>query len=160
MMQAMRDYLMCVCIGSILLSLLQTLLPEGKYQKVLDFSGSIMLLLIVISPVVNLDASEILGTVSEYLNQDYKVDLEIVSNNQERIEQVIIDSCATYILDKAEMIGADITVVVRLDVKDNVPYPTGVELSGAYNDQQKQILSNILEQELGIPKEEQKWRME
>ena len=160
MMGALRDYLMRVCIGSILLALLQALLPEGKYQKIMEFAGAIMLLLIVVSPVVNIDASEIFGTVSDYLNQDYKVDLEVVSNNQEQIEQVIIDSCTAYILDKAEMVGADIKVSVRMDVKDNVPYPAGVDLLGVYSDQQKQILSNILEQELGIPKEEQKWRME
>ena len=75
---------------------------------------------------------------------------------REEMAKRITDSTAAYILEKAQSLGAEITVEIILDESD-IPAPCSVRLNGSVSPYGKQKLSSIIENDLGIPPEEQIW---
>ena len=65
--------------------------------------------------------------------------------------------CEEYILDKAKAIGMNIQVEVHLNEDMFYPLPVRVMISGRYSPWQKEKLSLILEQDLGVPGNQQEW---
>jgi hypothetical protein len=57
-------------------------------------------------------------------------------------------------LDKAESLGAELTVEVMLD-DSQIPIPTKVRIRGNISPYNREKLSSIIERDLGIPTEAQ-----
>lgn len=67
---------------------------------------------------------------------------------------VISDSCAAYIWNKADGLGATVTVQVELDES---LLPCAVTVIGNLTEQTRQELSRMLTSEFGLGEEAQKW---
>ena len=67
--------------------------------------------------------------------------------------ECIIDSCEAYILDKAKVLGGDITAEVSLNA-DLIPVFAVIH---AEDQSAKAQLQAILQEDLGIPMENQQW---
>ena len=76
--------------------------------------------------------------------------------SRQALEVRITAECQAYILDKATGMGASITAEVILDGGE-LPVPERVVLRGTISKENKARLSQILTEELGIPKEAQLW---
>lgn len=72
-------------------------------------------------------------------------------------KDIIKSRVEAYILDKAAAFGADLTVEVALS-EEQFPVPCAVEISGAISPYGKLRLTQLLEDELGIGKEDQIWK--
>jgi len=70
--------------------------------------------------------------------------------------QRIKDQTEAYILNKAASLQAKLQVEVVLS-DDPIPVPVGVKLSGQISPYAKSQLQRLLQQELGIAKENQQW---
>lgn len=68
----------------------------------------------------------------------------------------IMDATRAYILDKAEALGADVTVEVMLD-DSQIPVPCGVRIRGNISPYLREKLGSLIERDLGIPTEAQQW---
>ena len=72
------------------------------------------------------------------------------------IRQLIIQETEAYILNKAGLLGMDIRADVELS-EGEYPVPERAVIRGNWTDSQKSQLSAMLEAELGIPEEDQRW---
>ena len=63
-------------------------------------------------------------------------------------------ACEAYILDKAEILGAEIGIQITLNAEQ---IPISAKLSGEGSDDAQSRLQQILIRDLGIPKENQEW---
>jgi hypothetical protein len=68
----------------------------------------------------------------------------------------IIQQTQAYILDKARSLDAELTVEVFLG-DGTIPVPIGVRLEGNISPYARKLLSQMLQDDLGIPAEEQIW---
>ena len=75
---------------------------------------------------------------------------------REAMAERISQQTKAYILDKAQALEASLTVEVILD-DAGIPTPCGVRISGKVSPYAKGVLSDYMEKELGIPREEQRW---
>lgn len=84
MMDSVRNWILGVVAVGLLVSLCQSLSPEGKTQKVSRFCGGLLLFLAVVTPIVQWD---ITGTLQAF--QDY---CESLTVSQEEVAQAAAPS--------------------------------------------------------------------
>ncbi len=157
MMQAIRSYLLSVVAVGFLVCLATAIVPKGTLKKLVVFTGGLIVILVVAAPVVNLDFDAAAGTLDEFdiLAAEPAVNANL--NSQDLLCELINEKTESYILDKAQTLGMQLTVQVELMEDAQAPYPYAVTLRGTYTQAQKDQLSSDLETSLAIPKERQAW---
>lgn len=152
-----RKYLLSVAAASLLTSLLPALLPKGKIQKVESFIGSLVLILTILSPVVKLNASSIRKAM-----ESYQIDLQDTQRGVEKksrgvLEELISQRCEEYIWDKAAQMGLQLEIEITVGENSDIPVPVSASMVGVCSQEDQAVLSKILEEELGIPRNKQEW---
>ena len=109
---------------------------------------------VAINPLVDLDFSGL----ERYLDS-FSLDANTIADAGKNLAEdaegdIIKTSVQSYILDKAETLGANITAEVMLD-QDNIPL--SVELEGNLSPYAKARITGIIADDLGITKEHQIW---
>lgn len=75
---------------------------------------------------------------------------------RQAMADIIKSRTEAYILDKAAALEGSLTVKVTLS-EDDIPVPVGVTLSGNLSPYARSQLTNVIEKDLGISKENQLW---
>lgn len=156
-MTALKGYLLSVCISSLLASFAQELLPKGSARRAASLIGSLIVMLAVMAPLVELDADTLAQSISELQLELETVRTGIAVTNRDIQAEIIKERCEAYILDKATAMGLTLEVEIQLSGDQTYPYPVGVTLRGQVSESERSTLSNMIAQELGIPEERQAW---
>lgn len=75
---------------------------------------------------------------------------------QKELTVRIKEATEAYILDKADQLGVTVRVRVTLD-ESTYPVPVMVEVEGPVSPAARAALSQMIQQDLGIPEEDQRW---
>ena len=154
MMEAVRAWLTSVVLVSVLLSAAQSLIPPGTVRKAAGFTGGLILLLVLLQPVLGADLDRLALDFSDYQTAVEERQAELADTQTEAMASIIAEQTEAYILDKADELGAEVTVRVETRTGgDGVPVPWSAELTGV----RSEALASALETELGIPAERQVW---
>ena len=156
-MEKIQVFFISVCAASMLVAWANTMTEHTKFKRIVSFSGGLLLLLVVLSPIVRLKQHELKRIASSVIYEVSDTTGEFITEDRSRVDQIIMAECREYILDKAEMLGMRVDAVVHLDHSEVVSVPAGVRISGSYSPEQKEALSLILENELDIPFSDQEW---
>jgi stage III sporulation protein AF len=154
MMGAVRSWLTSVVVVSLLLSVAQTLIPEGSLRKIASFTGGLVLLVTLLRPLLGMDLSRLDLDRSDYGAAIQARQEELEAAGEEALSSLIAERTEAYISDKGDTLGLSVTVQVTTKTgKDGVPVPVSAELWGQRSEQ----LAAYMEEELGIPGERQVW---
>ena len=156
-MEAVKEYLFGVTVAALCSGILVSILgKKGMAAGTVKFFCGIVMLLAVMGPLVNIR----LGSLGDVLD-DISLEAESAAafgqdSAQKEYCNIIKQRTAAYILDKAETLGAELTVEVTLN--DEVPpVPCAVRLCGVVTPYAKKVLSETISRDLGIKTEEQTW---
>jgi stage III sporulation protein AF len=156
MIQGIRTWMMAIVSVSVLVSIVQTLAPDGTMKKVISLTGGLLLLIALIYPLKHLDWSQLKPNRSDYENEIKDRQTELEENGQETMASIIEKKTAAYISDKAGSLGISCSVSVTTKIgEDGVPRPDTATLSCP----KSEALASYMEQELAIPKERQVWNV-
>ncbi len=135
------------------------LTPKGKVKSVLKLLCGIVLITAMINPILKRDFPNVSMDMSEYRKQAD----EIIGKSKEKensLSRTIIEGeLETYILDKAKSLNAPLQSV-EVTVKwgdEGCWYPYEVRLKADIPEREKNLISNSIEAELGVPDERQYW---
>lgn len=142
--------LCCALISSICLSLF----PEGKTRGMVRIFAGGLLILTMLRPDVSVELPDLEGMLWEYRYQAQSAASAGEDYARYQRRQFIIEAIEAYILDKGNALGCYLTVTVELDAEG---YPATVVLSGSATEEAKRNLEALLQDELGIAKEDQQW---
>lgn len=153
-MDQLRQYALGIIAGAIVTGILVNLVQDSAHKELLRILCGIFLSLLVLRPVAGPDGFPDMTALQEAFEQGSRE--AQAGNAMAREEQFrrITAGVEAYILDKADREGAELKVEVTLG-EDFLP-KTAV-LHGRVSPQIKSVLSRMLEQELGITKENQLW---
>ena len=156
-MEDFRTYILSVTAASILCAVLTALAGKGgSTASLMKLMSAVVLAAVIISPVANFTSVNL----NRYLDDLNDLAAEAVANGteatQESVRKRIIEASEAYILDKAALYELDIDVTVELDEEQLVP--TFVEIQGAVSPAARRALEAMLQQDLGIPPEAQRWK--
>lgn len=157
MTEALRTYLLSVVAACLLSASLMALVPKGAVHRTLSFLCGLIVILAAIGPVAKINFSRMSQELSRVQIESDEASSGIEIDNRDLISAIIKEKAEAYILDKAKGLGFHPTVQVEMEDGEDYPYPAGVSLKGACTEQQKMELSEIIEQDLAIPKASQEW---
>ena len=153
----MRDYILSIVIAGIVCGITNSLLNEKTANgKILKMLTGILMCITVFAPLARISFSHI-GNYFDDLSLEADKYITIGTSDAENdISAIIKSQTEAYILDKAKSMGLDITVEVELDDHNN-SVPCGVTINGPVSPYVKEVMTDYIENQLGITTENQRW---
>lgn len=155
-MDMLRQYVMSLTAAAMLCGTVLALSGETHVKNQVRIVTGMLLAICVLAPLTRIDVSEVDILTDSFI---YEADeaaaqgLEISRRAQARI---IKEKTEAYILDKAADMDAEISAQITLS-EDNQPVPVAVRIIGNAVPHVRRQLQIMLQQELGISKENQQW---
>lgn len=150
----MKTYIYSIIVCGLNCGIFSQLIISTKRKKLIQFIMGTVLAITVLHPFSRIEPKEWVNflpmdsiSAEYYISEGKK---ETIKARKEYIEK----ACVSYIFDKAQDVSSDLTVRFMLD--ENL-IPISVEVNGNAEPDQKMQIQTILETDLGIPKESQKW---
>lgn len=116
-----------------------------------------MIILTALGPLGTLDLVEAAEKVALNGYADALTTVPVDKAANTLLEELITDTAESYILDKAQTLGMNVTVNVATDITEGYPVPWSVGIQGRYTEEQKRQLSEWIVETLDIPEERQEW---
>ena len=152
MMEHVRQWLSSIVVVSLLLSVVQSLVPKGSLGRVSSFLSGLVLLAVLLGPLPELDLAGLeLGNLQE---ETREIRQKMEAEEETALKAGIAERTEAYISDKAAALGG--TVRARVETRtgeDGVPLPWSADMEGGYAEE----LAQWIEAELDIPRERQVW---
>lgn len=156
-MERLGTYILSITTAAILLGILQSLLEKkSSSAALLRLIGGLFLAFTVLAPVADIDLDSTFQAPWDFTTQGQVHSEQGLELTQSQLQDIIKRQCEAYILDKAISYQAPLSVEVTLS-QDDLPVPAAVHLRGNVSPYVKGILQKWLNDEMGIPKENQIW---
>ena len=153
-MQALGRYVLTLTTSAMICGILLSLLPKGRTRTILQAVCGIFLAASALSPVLDLSIPDVSALPSEYLLAGEAFAQTGEEEARRETHQRIKQGLEAYILDKAADLHANLHVEVTVG-EDNLP--TAVTISGEASPYARRQIQAMIENDLGISKENQKW---
>ena len=156
-MAALGRYILSVTSAAILFGILQTLPgKKGCSAALVRLIGGLFLAFTVISSVSDVNLNEVLDPACDFTAQGQAIAAQGHAESNNHLHSIIKEQCQAYILDKAMTYNAQLEVEVKLS-RDEIPVPAAVQLRGNVSPYARTVLQQWLQDEMGIPRENQQW---
>lgn len=154
MIAAVRGWVTSIAAVALILTVVQSLVPEGTLRKIAGFTGGLVLLAALLQPALRTDLGRLRLDPSGYGEAIGARAEDLAEAGKEELAEIIAERTAAYISDKADALGVPAAVRVEAEPgEDGIPVPSSVELEGPRSPE----LAAWMEGELGIPTERQVW---
>lgn len=154
MIEGVRTWLLGIVLTSLAGGLARQLAPKGREQAMVRLVSGLLLALAILRPLAGggWEGAE-LAAGSFPLRTEEQAAL-YRKNQQEALSAIIAEKTEAYILDKANRLGLACTVHVTVAAGENgIPLPVSASIRGPYS----RALAECMEEEVGIPAEQQIW---
>ena len=154
MIAAARSWVTSIAAVTMILTVVQPLVPEGTLRKITGFTGGLLLLAALLQPVLRTDLGRLRLDFSGYSEAIAEREEELNAAGKEELAGIIAGRTAAYISDKADALGLQVDARVETEPDgEGIPLPHSAVLTGEYS----QGLADWIAEELGIPAERQVW---
>jgi hypothetical protein len=116
----------------------------------------LIMTLTLISPLTGIHLQDLSYYFSGITADASDVTADGENMSRQELRRIIKQQLEAYILDKAEIYGAMLTVEVILN-DDPMPAPQSVRIQGSISPYGKQRMIHMIQEELGIDTEDQLW---
>ena len=158
MIELIGNWLLTVTVVALLCATAQSLMPSGGVKQVGKLLSGLVMFMALLSPVIQNWEIQWDGVLKDWEAQ-YQETLE--KERDEMLKSVIEDSANTYILEQAEQNGVTCHVSVTCQMgEEGVYLPYSVELTGTFTPESQQTLTDLIESQLHIPAERQRYQPE
>ncbi len=156
-MGAIQQYLLSVTGAALICGVVLRLLPQkGTAATMGKMLAGIFLAFTVIRPLGHIQLNTLEGFTADLQAEAAQAVQAGQLETYSSLHSIIKDKCEAYILDKASDLGMELTVTLTLS-DDALPVPVAVRLQGKAGPYGKARLERILQEDLGISKEQQLW---
>ena len=152
----MGRYIISVVTAALLCGVLTGFMKDCWIKKLLKLLCGVFLTFTVIRPVIDFAIPEFpdLGNIYEEAEEAAQEGKRFAEDS---FTDIITAQSEAYILDKAKAMEVFLTAEIATSSVDGIPVPESVVLEGEISPEKKELLSQIITDELGIPKENQVW---
>lgn len=159
MIVKIAGYFMSVVAASMLVAIAMQMISNERIRKIVALAGGAVVLICVLTPLLHLDLDSISFDFSNLLERQSEELEQMKTDSEQEICRIIIETTEAYILDKADKVGAVVSVQVTAEeAEGGYFYPDMVSLTGVVTSAQKRELSVYLRDVLGIDESRQIWR--
>ena len=156
MMNFMREWILSIVCGAMILSVLQVVAPKNAVGTVGKIAGGLMMLWLIVQPLMGLDTEKLADLLAERDLVFQKNEAELTEIHHESLEMIIESEIEAYIQDKAISMGIECEVNAVYEWRsEEEPVPISVEVISADPAEAKAQVSSLIEEMLGISAEKQ-----
>ena len=155
-MSEIGEYILSVAITALICGVISGFLKDSGLYKIIKLICNMIVMLSVLSPVVKWSSHMNMTLTFPVIPDGSDTINTGIQTSADTIAEVIKQKTEAYIVDKAAELGADITAKVTL-TNDTPPIPDAVEILGSISPYRKLKLEELIQEELNISKENQKW---
>lgn len=156
-MEKIGQYLLSVTAAVMITSILRRFFSgKGSAGAMLQMLSGIFMLYTVLMPFSHLSIPKFDTITKDFRHEAQQAVADGENLGTSTLRSIISDRVSAYILDKAKIYDAQLTVTVMLS-QDAIPVPNGVRICGDISPYGKRQLQNMIASDLGISKEHQVW---
>ena len=152
-MELLRTWILGVTVTSMALAAARAVMPEGPVKRAGQLTAGLVLVLAMLGPVAALERTDWEAFLEDLPTENT---LEPADTS---MQAVIEEELAAYLEGKAGELGLSCRaeVVCRTD-ENGVPIPQEVIITGSLDEAQRQSLSVIITNDIGVPTSGQRFR--
>lgn len=155
-MDAVASYILRICCCALIAAVVLSISPSGPGSRIRRLVCGLFLAFVVISPLRKMDLGEMLQLPEDLYQEGEDIAAAAQEDISNEISSIITERVETYILDEAGSLGIEVQVKdIQLD--PDTLEPIQVEIWGDISPYNRSLLSDYLENTLGIGKEGQLW---
>ena len=160
MMDAVRRYLFSLCAAALLCSLGRALVPKGRMKSICSLLCGVFLAMTALSGLAGWQLTDVAEELTKMRIAAEEARTGVEIGNREALSAIIKSKTEAYIWDKAQELDLSVSIEVMVEADGSYPYPSGVQITGAFTPQQRKALEAYIEENLAIGKERQIWTNE
>ena len=160
MMDAVRRYLFSLCAAALLCSLVRALAPRGRMKSICSLLCGVFLAMTALSGLAGFALEDVAEELSKMRIAAEEARTGVEIRNREALQAIIKQKTEAYIWDKAQELGLAVAIDVTVAEDASYPYPAAVRITGSFSEMQRQSLTQYIEENLAIGKEQQTWTNE
>ena len=112
----------------------------------------------ILQPVVTMNLDSLYQAVGEMGSSAASDGTTLQAESKDLWKSFIEEQLDAYVLDKAKELGADVSVTVSCaEGSGNTICPESVTVTGTLNEKQRKRMTELLEKDLGVPAEKQRY---
>ena len=152
-MELLRSWILGVTVTAMALAAARAVMPEGPVKRAGRLTAGLVLVLAMLGPVAALEQTD----WESFLEDLPK---EIVSEPADTsVQAVIEEELSAYLEGKAGELGLSCRAEVVCETDEHgVPIPKEVRITGTLDEAQRQTLSAIITNDIGVPTSGQRFR--
>ena len=156
-MESISAYVLSIIAAAMVVSLVTALTDDKSATgKLMKMVGGVFLAMTLVQGFRHLDMDRFFDNLEWYRIESESAAAFGENVSSESIRIIIKSKTESYILDKARLYRANLTVEVTLS-DDRIPVPVSVRLRGNVSPFAKYQLQQLIENDLAISKEDQLW---
>ncbi len=158
-MDGLKTWLLSVAAAALVASIAAALSPDGAPKKVAKFSGGLLLLLALLSPLRTVDDRDLADFTAKYTVQAAEAVKAQTAEDKELVKSIIEEESAAYIWDKAAALGVapcQVEVTCRI-TEEGFPALEQVTVQGTGEDGAWSALSEAITADFSLGKEAQRF---
>lgn len=156
-MEGLSQYVLSVICTAILCGIVLIIFSKNVLLSgPIKFAVGLVMSIVVISPILKMNGLPLNELLSDIPDFEESYAIEGKEQTSAAMETIILEKTQTYILQQAEMLGANVTVEVGLSA-DAVPVPETVTIKGAVSPHTRTQLARMIVRDLNIAEENQIW---
>ena len=156
-MDAVRRYLFSLCAAALLCSLVRALVPKGRMKSICSLLCGVFLAMTALTGLAGWELSDVAEELTKMRIAAEEARTGVEIGNREALSAIIKSKTEAYIWDKAQELDLSVSIEVMVEADGSYPYPSGVQITGAFTPQQRKTLEAYIEENLAIGKERQIW---
>lgn len=147
-----REWLLGVTGAAVLAALADSLMPPGGVKQVGRLVCGLVLLLAVLRPFAGVEVTNLLGQLEYDREALQRQSQQLQEETDARMKTIIEERMAAYSMDKAAELGVVCQVeVVCCPDGEGAFLPESAIVKGTAGTEERQVIQEILTEELGIP---------
>ena len=156
-MDGITEYLLSITTAGILCAVVRHILGDKHSSgKIIQAVCGVFMAITVFAPILHIKINDIESYFKSIQHSAEDAAAEGTEMACEAMAEIIKQKSGSYILDKAESVGASVGVNVKMS-ETNPPVPKEVILSGSVSPYDKKIISQYITANFGISEENQQW---
>ena len=157
-MYTFHQYIISVVAVCVSCGIIRSLVSnKSASAAVVHVLCGVILAITIISPVLKINLSDFRNYFDGVAAEANILIESGTSNGTEELREVISSKLCAYVLEKADLYDCNISTMEVVLSEEQIPVPIALQVSGRFSPYARSKLSEEIESNLGISKENQQW---
>ena len=157
-METFHQYIISVVAVCVSCGIIRRLIGDKSASaSVIHTLCGVILTITIISPVLKINILDFNNFIHGVINDADLLTQSGANYEAKELRDIISSKLSAYVFEKADLYDCNISAVEVVLSEEQIPIPVALQIFGRFSPFERSKLSEMIESNLGIPKENQQW---